>query len=271
MSSQFNFGKVKPLNYFLTVCIVLGLLFASVAGNDSQNVVFHYLQWQLQTLIPITILIGTHYLLDKNRLFSTLMPLKKLIVSGVIGSMLFTPCALLIEFLIQGSSPFQGQFQWEVLQEWLGVAPPIIIGWLALNSPWLLGYTLEVVKPGAGTDAKTVNTHDDQTSTNAAPPFYKLLHTKNRQGKLLLMKAELHYLKIVTDEHETLILYNLKDAISELEPDTGMQVHRSWWVAFDAIKQLTKRGREGELTMSNATVVPVSRSYLKKLQQQLGD
>jgi DNA-binding LytR/AlgR family response regulator len=40
-----------------------------------------------------------------------------------------------------------------------------------------------------------------------------------------------------------------------------MRVHRSWWVARDAVTGTLRRGRGLALLLSNGIEVPVSRSY----------
>jgi len=50
-------------------------------------------------------------------------------------------------------------------------------------------------------------------------------------GDLLCLRTEDHYLRIHTSAGQDLILFRLKDALSELAGADGMQVHRSYWVA----------------------------------------
>jgi DNA-binding LytR/AlgR family response regulator len=40
-----------------------------------------------------------------------------------------------------------------------------------------------------------------------------------------------------------------------------MQVHRSWWVALDAIEGSLRRGSGSALRLCNGMEVPVSRTY----------
>ena len=97
------------------------------------------------------------------------------------------------------------------------------------------------------------------------------LLSPEKQGKLLLLKSELHYLKVVTDQGSGLILYNLADAVAQLPERSGLLVHRSYWVAFDAVDELIRRGRQGELRLKNGQMVPVSRSKLNEVSRQLID
>ena len=79
----------------------------------------------------------------------------------------------------------------------------------------------------------------------------------------MCIKAELHYLLVITDKGKALLLYNLKDAIDELGDAVGMQVHRSWWVAANAVATINRTGRQGELVLTDGQLIPVSRNRLK--------
>ena len=57
----------------------------------------------------------------------------------------------------------------------------------------------------------------------------------------------------------------LKDAMVLLRDYDGMQTHRSWWVAHDAVVKIVKDGRKTQLILSNDLTVPVSRSFLVKV------
>ncbi|MDZ5646152.1 LytTR family DNA-binding domain-containing protein [Nitrospirillum sp. BR 11828] len=82
---------------------------------------------------------------------------------------------------------------------------------------------------------------------------------------LLALEAEDHYLRIHTDRGSDLVLMRLRDAIADLGEGLGMQVHRSFWVARDAVVAVTVRGQVGQLRLSDGTVVPVSRTALPRL------
>jgi len=48
-------------------------------------------------------------------------------------------------------------------------------------------------------------------------------------------------------------------------------VHRSYWVSFEAIEELIRRGRQGELRLAGGEVVPVSRNRLAEVDRALKD
>ena len=80
-------------------------------------------------------------------------------------------------------------------------------------------------------------------------------------GDLLCLRTEDHYLRIHTTAGSDLILFRLKDALAELDGADGMQVHRSYWVARDAIEVIERKGRKTMLVLKDGQHVPVSESF----------
>lgn len=86
-----------------------------------------------------------------------------------------------------------------------------------------------------------------------------------KRGQLLALETQDHYLNVHTDKGQHLILMRLKDALALLQNHSGLQVHRSWWVAESAIKGNRKVGRKPVLTLLNGLEAPVSRTYLEQV------
>ncbi len=260
MNGQIDFGEIKPTRYFFTVAFVLGVLFFLTSNDSNTAPLIGFLQWQLQTLVPITLLIGSHMVLLKNARFCALNPWLALLVSGLIGSTLFAPFSMLIEYWLELEVSEKNLFT-DLLNEWINVVLPVTLSWLAMNSPWVLGYRIE----------KPDKQHRHDKAELASSPQLEFMSQvpEEKTGKLVFLKAELHYLQVVTEKGSSLVLYNLSDAVSELSAETGLSVHRSYWVAYDAIKALTRHGRQGVLELQNGDTVPVSRSKLKRVGELL--
>jgi len=98
--------------------------------------------------------------------------------------------------------------------------------------------------------------------TAAAPPkFLERLPLKLRGAEVWAVEAEDHYLRLHTSKGQDLILLRLADAVAELEGIEGVQVHRSWWVARDAITDAKRGDGRAVLTLKDGSEVPVSRTY----------
>lgn len=79
---------------------------------------------------------------------------------------------------------------------------------------------------------------------------------------LLALAAEDHYLRIHTDRGQALALLRLRDAIDSLGESTGVQVHRSFWVARHAAPQAARRGQAWQLDLPSGLSIPVSRTRI---------
>jgi DNA-binding LytR/AlgR family response regulator len=95
----------------------------------------------------------------------------------------------------------------------------------------------------------------------AAPALLQRL-PQARQGRLLHLAVADHYVEVTTDRGTTLVLIRLSDAIREAAPVPGLQVHRSHWVALDAVRRGLRQAGKPLLELENGTLVPVSRSCL---------
>lgn len=84
---------------------------------------------------------------------------------------------------------------------------------------------------------------------------------------LLALEMEDHYLRIHTALGSDLILLRLRDALSELGPSRGRQVHRSWWVAEGAVSSIEHDARRPILVLRNGLRVPVSKTYRDQVRQ----
>jgi DNA-binding LytR/AlgR family response regulator len=77
---------------------------------------------------------------------------------------------------------------------------------------------------------------------------------------LLALEMEDNYLRIHTALGSDLVLMRLRDALAELGPERGRQVHRSWWVASGAIASVERTAGRLVLTLRNGLQVPVSKT-----------
>ncbi len=100
------------------------------------------------------------------------------------------------------------------------------------------------------------------------PKFLDRLPAKLRGAELWAVEAEDHYLRLHTSLGQDLILLRLSDAVAELEGIEGAQVHRSWWVAREAIAEAVRGDGRATLTLKDGVEVPVSRTYARLLRQQ---
>jgi hypothetical protein len=88
-------------------------------------------------------------------------------------------------------------------------------------------------------------------------------------AQVIAIKAEEHYIKVWSTCGTDLVRYRFGDAVADAAMLSGEQVHRSWWVRWDAVTGTRARGRSLELTLDNGLRVPVSRAYQALVRQRL--
>ena len=137
----------------------------------------------------------------------------------------------------------------------------LIIGPLVFH---LVDRTLQ----GRGTkrDSDDESTGREESTESAATaaseaPLLTRLPARSR-AKLLHLRMQDHYLEVHTATGSELLLIRFRDALREVEDVNGLQVHRSHWVARDAVAGVERRGGgRVSLRLVNGSQVPVSRSF----------
>jgi len=79
-------------------------------------------------------------------------------------------------------------------------------------------------------------------------------------GRLLCLEMQDHYLKVHHSAGSEMILCRMEDAARELG-GLGRRVHRSWWVAGDAVAGVKRDGQRTFLRLTDGRQVPVGRSF----------
>lgn len=282
MNGHFYFGVIRPIHYFSFLACIFGILFALMDNADKPfGLVIGIFIWQIQTFLCISFFVFSHIILVGK--LNGLQNWQKLILSALIASILFSPVSLAIDVYTLNDDTFTLQ---SIIREWINMAPPSVICWLLINLPWTLGIIKtdfsekseindpEKTLPMPQNDLEELTSED---STVSSFPKFLSLCGVDKLDALLYIKAELHYLKVVSESRSDLILYNLKDAILELNTyQIGLkdwQTHRSFWVNKNKITGLIKQGREGLLKMGHheSNQVSVSRQHMAKVRAWLAE
>ena len=85
------------------------------------------------------------------------------------------------------------------------------------------------------------------------------------RGPTQYLAAEDHYTRVTTSQGSSLVLLRFSDALQDVVPTSGLQVHRSHWLSYDAIDKAERRGDAAQLILTNGSSVPVSRGHMPKL------
>ncbi|MGB7373248.1 LytTR family DNA-binding domain-containing protein [Pontixanthobacter sp.] len=120
--------------------------------------------------------------------------------------------------------------------------------------------------------ANTARPSDENARTKPAGLSNTLLHRKLPAGfgPIVALSVEDHYIRVHAFQHSVpayseMLLMKLSDAIALIGRDTGLQTHRSWWVAQPAVFGHTRNGRNITLTLPCGIKAPVSRRNVAKV------
>lgn len=264
--------------YFLWFSVFLIILFTFLEPKATLDTTFfeRIVFWTFQISILVPSLIFFHMLLQRSILFDQISDWYKVFLSGLMGCIFFLPFALGIDYVL-GLDDWSnikklGQAKDIVIEEIVGMFPPVIITWIAMNAPRILNLNFSkitliepdkvIIKKENNSDKKSFN------SLNKNDFFDKFSYLIGTE--IIYMMSELHYVRVVTLKGEILVLYNLKDAIEKLPKDySGIQTHRSYWVSKRYIQAVKELKGKMILILSNGKTIPVSRRKADEVKEFL--
>lgn len=118
-------------------------------------------------------------------------------------------------------------------------------------------------------EERTENAHraDPVPEPVAGPRFLERLPAELGTD-LIALEMEDHYVRAHTALGSDLVLLRMRDAVAELDGIEGEQVHRSWWVARGAVRDVQRDGRNVRLVLDNGIEAPVSRANVASLKDR---
>lgn len=84
-------------------------------------------------------------------------------------------------------------------------------------------------------------------------------------GPVRALKGEDHYVRVIGEGREEMILMRMRDAIERLGETEGLRIHRSWWVARDAVAHVRREGRTAVVVLTSGHEAPVARDMMPAL------
>jgi len=171
----------------------------------------------------------------------------RLLVGAIMSALLVTSFILAIEAVFNDAIPIA---YWPYVYGLVLVIATAITG---------VGYLADQTFNGGASPAGD--------SADGLATFMQRLPIKYRTATLHAISSEDHYLRVHTSVGEEMILMRLADAVRELGGTSGLQVHRSWWVAKAGIAEEKRGNGRSLLVLKSGTEVPVSRSYRAKAKE----
>ena len=105
----------------------------------------------------------------------------------------------------------------------------------------------------------------EQPVQAAEPPRLLRRIEPQMQGRIWAMTVRDHYVDVQTDRGKVSLLMRFSDAMDEVHPVQGAQVHRSHWVAWEGVGSVCREGGKMILHLKNGSQIPVSRNHRGKV------
>ena len=228
----------------LAILIVIGLLMGFLGPFSSEELPFvnRYVYWMICMVGGGLIGIVADDFLSRRM---TRMWIRVLVVSAIMTP-LVTLFVLTTEHLLTGQRFGAAGYYQLIWQVWPILTSVMVIRALAWRRAPVRVETRTVIAPPL---------------PEAEAVFRRRLSAKRRGARLIAIEAHDHYLKVHTDAGAELITLRFADALDELVLAHGWRVHRSWWVAADAVEDVQWRRGVGEMRLAGGLTAPVSRTY----------
>ena len=107
---------------------------------------------------------------------------------------------------------------------------------------------------------------DEENGDCASARLFARLHP-DRRAPIVRLQMRDHYVDVITTQGTDSLLMRFADAIAELDGVNGLRVHRSHWVALDAVRGIARERGRAMLHMTDGMQVPVSRTYLPEVER----
>jgi len=125
------------------------------------------------------------------------------------------------------------------------------------------GYDFHDRPRDSSTDAPTAPQEDPAgtSATKNLPGFADRIPVALTSDDILAVKAEQHYIRVYTPTQEFMVLYRFSDALRDLDPEPGLQVHRSYWIRKTAVDTIRPSAKKFTVRLKTGASIPVSTPY----------
>jgi hypothetical protein len=273
--------------FFLGIPFFLGVLQGATRAGAAQH-----LPWPLGMLFWVSASIGVWACLyGGTRLTAfALKPWRPplwilLVVGALVGSLvgrhvIYGLAEALRDQFQTGAEPrpapplrLSMHFLLNYFQGWLGVFAAWLVAGLAFDR-WFRAPAFGQERVSASQAigfrpaAPTPGEPRPKIDTTTADEFLDRL-PKRLGRNILALEAADHYVRVLTERGEDLVLGRFSDAIDALASLDGVRVHRSFWVRRSAVRSVRPQGKGLLLTLTNGAEIPVSQAY-REIAKQAG-
>ena len=151
-----------------------------------------------------------------------------------------------------------------------------MVEWYALTTVVLLPsaaglFWLELARIAPPTDSALAFVdlpHGDPASVEQTDRHDQQALPDHLLAVALCLQMEDHHIRVHTVGQSFLHYGVMRDVVGAIGPQRGLQVHRSWWVARDAVRGWHREERSAVLVLTNDLRVPVARNRLATLRNE---
>lgn len=122
-------------------------------------------------------------------------------------------------------------------------------------------YALAQQPRGAAANPTPASPAPAEVAPHSAAPRLMARLDPALRAPLIRLSVRDHYVDVVTGAGQASLLMRFADALAELDGVCGLRVHRSHWVALDAVSRAERRAGKVQVRLCDGSAVPVSRPY----------
>lgn len=273
----------KPLTNGAILAIALALILAAheVGREEHWTVLGLYFYWAFRIGMSYLIIVGAYTALAQV-MTGRSSPVAHAGLAAVLSYPPVVMAVTTLDLLIGDRELLQTQP--DVLMTAIGLdAASLIDDHLTTSALLLAPYFLFSIRPtrrGAPIvsaerreqveDVADLNRESTTPTPVVETPGLLLASQPSVQGELIAAEAQEHYVKLKATEQGGMALYRFGDAVRDLGRFEGLQVHRSHWVADDAVIAVIGKRGSMKLELSNGEIIPVSRRYELEVEARYG-
>ena len=281
-------GSIPWPLWGLAVTLIVGVLLGAHQRDAFAefSLGFSYGYWLLRLTIAYLLFAGGLALLELSPLSPRIHWGWLALAAALITLPLFTLCVTMLDLLL-GRLEF-GDHAFGLDSEGAALSAGTMLGLFARESLYHLDNHLalcalivvpRVLLPGARPEASASGAPAVSAplplrplaKPSAPAPAFLQRFDPPVTGQIFAVQAQEHYVRVVTDAGAGTTLYRFGDALRELEDLTGLQVHRSFWVADAGVAALKQDRRGLRIVLRNGEQVPVSARHADLVQRRFAE
>jgi hypothetical protein len=236
---------LSPLTIAIWLFTSIGAVLAGPFGTfDSMSLELRLLYWPIVS--ATSILLGYTGYASAHAVTKKLDDLETPLIAGALGTVLVAADIWWLSKVVFGISEIG--FSFATLLLYVGFVFSVVV----FGRKIMLSSIREVI-----------SSKDEKPEAPVVAPIHEprlLRRLPKLKGQAILrLSAADHLIEVATDTSTESLRLRLRDAIDEMDGIEGALVHRSHWVALDAIKETVRENGKVFLRLRNGDLVPVSR------------